>query len=52
MQESKFDGNLFQLIGWRIVGALVTVLTLGCKYNKNSLFFKAFKALTPPLSRS
>ena len=29
MQESYFDGNLFQLIGWRIVGALITVLTLG-----------------------
>ena len=29
MQESYFDGNLFQLIGWRIVGALVTCLTLG-----------------------
>ena len=29
MGESYFDGGLFQLIGWRILGTLVTVLTLG-----------------------
>lgn len=28
-QESYFDGGLLQLIGWRILGFLVTVLTLG-----------------------
>ena len=29
MQESFFDGGLLQLIGWRILGTLVTILTLG-----------------------
>lgn len=28
-QESYFDGGLLQLIGWTILGALVTILTLG-----------------------
>lgn len=32
MEKSYFDGGLFQLIGWRILGALVTVLTLGICY--------------------
>ena len=27
--ESYFDGGLFQLIGWSILGALITALTLG-----------------------
>ncbi len=27
--ESEFDGGLLQLIGWRLLGALVTVGTLG-----------------------
>ena len=27
--ESEFDGGLLQLIGWRLLGALVTVCTLG-----------------------
>ncbi len=27
--ESYFDGGLFQMIGWRIVGILVTIGTLG-----------------------
>ncbi|MBQ9394961.1 MAG: hypothetical protein IJU23_05530 [Proteobacteria bacterium] len=27
--ESFFDGGLLQLIGWQILGALVTFLTLG-----------------------
>jgi len=31
-QESYFDGGLFQLIGWSIVGFLITVLTLGICY--------------------
>lgn len=30
--ESYFDGGLFQLIGWLILGLLVTVLTLGICY--------------------
>ncbi len=29
MENSYFDGGLLQLIGWRILGALVTILTLG-----------------------
>lgn len=29
MQESNFDGGLLQLIGWRLLGALVTIVTLG-----------------------
>lgn len=29
MQESYFDGGLFQLIGWRILGFIVTAFTLG-----------------------
>ena len=28
-EKSDFDGGLLQLIGWRILGTLVTVLTLG-----------------------
>lgn len=27
--NSYFDGGLFQLIGWRILGSIVTVVTLG-----------------------
>jgi uncharacterized membrane protein YjgN (DUF898 family) len=30
--ESYFDGGLFQLIGWTILGALVTIFTLGICY--------------------
>ncbi len=30
--DSKFDGGLLQLIGWSILGWLVTVLTLGICY--------------------
>ena len=29
MNESYFDGGLFQLIGWRILGLLITTVTLG-----------------------
>ena len=29
MEKSYFDGGLLQLIGWRILGVLVTVCTLG-----------------------
>ena len=34
MEESKsyFDGGLLQLIGWEILGALITVFTLGICY--------------------
>lgn len=32
MNESYFDGGLLQLIGWRILGAIVTTLTLGICY--------------------
>ena len=28
-EKSYFDGGLLQLIGWKILGTLVTVLTLG-----------------------
>lgn len=31
-KESYFDGELAQLIGWQILGALVTLLTLGICY--------------------
>lgn len=29
MEKSYFDGGLLQLIGWRILGSLVTIFTLG-----------------------
>ena len=29
MKESVFDGRLIQLIGWRILGLLLTIITLG-----------------------
>ena len=29
MGRSYFDGGLLQLIGWRILGAFVTIITLG-----------------------
>ena len=32
MEKSYFDGGLFQLIGWKILGTLITVLTLGICY--------------------
>lgn len=31
-QKSYFDGGLLQLIGWRILGFLVTIVTLGICY--------------------
>lgn len=31
-EKSYFDGGLLQLIGWRILGALITILTLGICY--------------------
>ena len=30
--ESYFDGGLFQLIGWKILGFLVTICTFGICY--------------------
>lgn len=30
--KSYFDGGLLQLIGWRILGVLITILTLGICY--------------------
>lgn len=32
MEKSYFDGGLLQLIGWKILGAIVTVCTLGICY--------------------
>lgn len=32
MGESYFDGGLMQLIGWKLLGALVTVCTFGICY--------------------
>ena len=29
MEESYFDGGLLQLIGWQLLGALITCLTFG-----------------------
>ena len=31
-EKSYFDGGLLQLLGWQILGALVTMLTLGICY--------------------
>ena len=31
-EKSYFDGGLLQLIGWQILGGLVTILTLGICY--------------------
>ena len=31
-KDSYFDGGLFQLIGWRILGGLITLVTLGICY--------------------
>ena len=30
--DSYFDGGVFQLLGWKILGGLVTVITLGICY--------------------
>ncbi len=32
MKESYFDGGLLQLIGWKLLGILITVLTFGICY--------------------
>lgn len=32
MEKSYFDGGLLQLIGWKILGALITVCTFGICY--------------------
>ena len=31
-QESYFDGGLLQLIGWKLLGGLITTITLGICY--------------------
>ena len=31
-EKSYFDGGLLQLIGWKILGAIVTSITLGISY--------------------
>ena len=31
-QESYFDGGLLQLIGWKLLGGLITLITLGICY--------------------
>lgn len=31
-ESSYFDGGLFQLIGWKILGILITILTAGICY--------------------
>ena len=32
MEQSYFDGGLLQLIGWRILGMIITTVTLGICY--------------------
>lgn len=32
MKESYFDGGLLQLIGWKLLGGLLTIITLGICY--------------------
>lgn len=32
MEKSYFDGGLFQLIGWKILGVLITIFTFGILY--------------------
>ena len=32
MEKSYFDGGLLQLIGWKLLGGLVTICTLGICY--------------------
>lgn len=32
MEESYFDGGLLQLIGWKLLGALITIFTFGICY--------------------
>ena len=31
-RESYFDGGLFQLIGWKLLGGFITLITLGICY--------------------
>ncbi len=31
-RESYFDGGLLQLIGWKLLGGLITIITLGICY--------------------
>ena len=32
MKDSYFDGRLLQLLGWKILGSLITIVTLGICY--------------------
>lgn len=32
MKDSYFDGGLLQLIGWKLLGGLITMLTIGICY--------------------
>ena len=32
MKDSYFDGGLLQLLGWKILGSLITIVTLGICY--------------------
>ena len=42
--ESKFDGGLLQLIGWKILGALVTGITFGIGYPWSVCFVERWVA--------
>lgn len=32
MEDSYFDGSLIELVGWRVLGALLTIFTVGICY--------------------
>ncbi len=32
VKESYFDGGLFQLLGWKLLGLIITILTVGICY--------------------
>ena len=41
--ESKFDGKTIQLIGWTLLGALVTVVTIGILYSVAFAWIEGWK---------